>query len=604
MKKRGEFFLILAVLLGILFLTLNSVYAQDSYYCAERTINGAWCQNVPLDEVDTSYDYTQTSCEATAFCKTGTCVNAVEGSCRPNVPQRVCEASGGIWDERERDEISQCQLGCCYIGNSASFVTQTKCTSQASRYGVEISFDPGIRDPIQCIASAYPEEEGACVIDDGFVRNCKRLTSAKCDVEKGGASGETTVEFHRGTLCTAAHLETICGPTERTKLEPGRDEVFFEDSCRNTANIYDASKINPVVQDYWDYIIDKEDSCVLSSNNVDSCGNCNYLEGSIGKKYDRGNSQMFPKAPKYGDYICADLGCKSGNFAKAFKNRFERFPEHGESWCGTSVGSEDNLPGSEHFKFICDYGEVNIQQGDPFRQTVCIESEIEIEGQDEGFKIANFRANLWEECVLQDNKEDCEDIQERDCVWIEGIGATLQTLHANEEGDPFVINKDGELVPKEELEYGDPGVVLKAIPAGALDKSGAIGAACVPKYPPALHFWEPNKTREKISSKSAGETCAIGSEVCIVKFEDPKLIGATTCKENCYCLGLEEGDDPKRLGDGTLVNIKLDEENEWLMNNTMICKALGDCGESENYAGKEGHWKLEDLVEVTEIKEE
>lgn len=601
MKLKREFFFILTVLLtGILFSALNPVDAQEtsSYYCAERTTEGAWCQNVPWEEVDTSYDYTQTSCEATAFCKTGTCVNAAEGSCRPNVPQRVCESGGGIWDERERDEISQCQLGCCYIGSGASFVTQTKCSSQAARYGVETDFDPSIKDPIKCFASAYPEEKGACVSDDGFVRKCKMRTSAECDAEKAGASGDTIVEFHRGTLCTAAHLETECVPTERTKLEPGRDEVFFKDSCENTANIYDASKIKPVVQEYWDYIIDKKDSCDLSSKGAASCGNCNYLDGNIGKKYEINKGMT---EPAYGDYVCANLGCTSGQFTKEFKKRFDRFPKNGESWCGTSVGSKDNLPGSEHFRFICDYGEVRTESGDSYRQTVCIESEIPIEDQDEGFKIANFRANLWRDCVFQDNQEDCEDIQEMDCIWVNGTGATLLG-YIDEDGNPLVVNKDGELIPKDELEYGDPGVEIGLY--GNLITTGAIEAACVPKYPSALWFWQSNTTKEEISSKSAAATCSVGNDICIVKFEDPKLIGATKCVENCHCLGLEKGDDPKRMKDGSLVNIKLDEENEWLVNNIKVCNALGDCGNSTNYAGKEGHWKLEDLIEYTELKEE
>jgi len=579
MKKKGEFFFILAVLFsGILFLVLGLVNAEgsSSYVCAERTINGAWCQNVPKDEADPKYNSAQTSCEASSFCKAGTCVNGIEGSCRPNVPEVVCNDAGGIWDERERDDISQCQLGCCYIGSGASFVTQTKCSSQASRYGVEISFDPSIRDPIQCIASAYPEEEGACVFDDGFVRNCKIITNQECEEERARALESTTVEFYKGTLCTAAHLETICVPTERTKLEPERDEIFFVDSCENTANIYDASKIDPVVQDYWDYIIDKSDSCVLSSDlrNADVCGNCNYLEGSIGKRYDRGNSQMFSKAPNYGDYICADLGCEYEG---------EHY-EHGESWCGTSVGSEDNLPGSEHFKFKCDYGEVNIEQGKPFRQEICIDSEIPVEGQEEGFKVANFRANLWTKCVLQDNQEDCEDIQERDCMWVNGT--TLGGIHADEDGIPLVVDEDGELVPRED------------------EEDERIGAACVPKYPPALFFWDPETKKEETDQKTSGEICLIGRQVCVVKFEDPKLFGATTCEENCHCLGLKKGEDPTRMKDGSLVNIKLDKDNEWIVNSNKLCTALGDCGASENYIGEAGHWELEDLVEVTELKEE
>jgi len=166
-------------------------------------------------------------------------------------------------------------------------------------------------------------------------------------------------------------------------------------------------------------------------------------------------------------------------------------------------------------------------------------------------------------------------------------GTTLGGIHADEDGNPLVINEDGELVPRED------------------EEEEGVGAACVPKYSPALFFWESNTTRQQTSQESAAEVCVVASEVCIVKFEDPRLFGATKCVENCHCLGLEEGDDPKIIGkDGSLENIKLNEKNEWLVNKNELCVAIGDCGASENYVGTQGHWELEDLIEYTKIEEE
>src|SRR3989344_1419822 len=82
---------------------------------------------------------------------------------------------------------------------------------------------------------------------------------------------------------------------------PGKDEVYFVDSCGNTANIYDASKIDD--KRYWSTIFDKSEACNPNSPNANSknCGNCNYLQGSYCRDAQKGNS------PTYGDSICADF---------------------------------------------------------------------------------------------------------------------------------------------------------------------------------------------------------------------------------------------------------------------------------------------------------
>ena len=134
--------IIFAVLLfaSVLFI-LNFVSSQEITYCAERTTSGAWCQNVPLSEVDTSLRYVPTSCEATSYCKLGTCVNSQEGVCLENTPQRVCESpttgTAGLWQDANAIEIPQCRLGCCLIGDQAAFTTQTRCTQLSSLYGLE-----------------------------------------------------------------------------------------------------------------------------------------------------------------------------------------------------------------------------------------------------------------------------------------------------------------------------------------------------------------------------------------------------------------------------------------------------------------------------------
>ena len=530
MKKRSVLILVFSIfILASFIFSLSFISAQETnFVCAERTTSGAWCQNVPQEQADTNFRTAPTSCESTSFCRLGTCVDSGEGLCSPNTPQIVCQDDGGVWVEGEPEEIPQCQLGCCFLGDNAAFVTQTRCTSLSSTYGLDTNFRQDIRSEIECIASAFPQEKGACVFDDGFSRNCRLLTREECQEQEATATEDTSVEFHEDMLCSAETLGTICGPSERTTCVADKDEVFFLDSCGNLANIYDASQVDN--QEYWTRIFDRDESCNPDAGNAGSatCGSCDYLLGSTCKAFQRGNS-LTPTQPQLGDNVCADLSCRYQG---------ERF-EHGEKWCGQAPGIEKNLPGSEYYTLTCYSGEVTVEQCSAFRAEVCLESEI----GDSDFSTAACRVNRWQDCVFQENQQDCENIDRRDCQWIEG-----QSVLKDEDGRPLVLDEDGDLVP-------------------APDEGGG-GAACVPLYAPGFDFWNPDGEAE--------ELCAIGSENCIVKFTKGILPGSDwSCKENCHCL-----------------------EPEWEEQRNNICIALGDCGAIENFIGVEGYHSGE-AVKIT-----
>ncbi len=471
-----------SIFLGIiiLFLGVNIISAAEISYCCEKTNSGAWCQNAPAQNCDSNYRSVPTSCEATSYCKLGCCYDSQEGTCMENTPQKVCDDSGGVWGESAECEISQCELGCCLIGDQAAFVTQTRCKKLASIYGLNIDFRTDITNEYECIANAFPDVKGACVIEEEFEKNCEFTTRENCLEIESSYGGNSSVEFHEGYLCSAEELGTNCGPTEKTICIEESDEVYFVDSCGNLANIYDSSKIND--KNYWAEIYTKSESCNYDSGNAGSsgCGNCDYYRGSICGEYDRGNDRV---RPTYGDNICKDLSCD-------YKGKSY---EHGETWCADSSqgnegiseididenkntdSSSENLPGSRYFRMLCYNGEVIVEPCADYRQEVCVESNVN------GFQTAACKVNEWQDCIAQTTQKDCQNTDKRDCQWI----------------------------------------------------STSSGTMCVPKYSPGFNFWE--------EGGDAKDICSTGNTQCIVSFEKNKGLlgigeGGEECIDNCECL--------------------------------------------------------------------
>ncbi|MCF7910325.1 hypothetical protein K9L16_01480 [Candidatus Pacearchaeota archaeon] len=459
---------LLLILLGIFLFSINSVNALVNN-CCERTVDGAWCQNAPAEQCDSSFRSVPASCEATSYCKLGCCYDSQEGTCMENTPQKVCEDNNGIWEESASCEIPQCELGCCLIGDQAAFVTQIRCKRLSQLYGLEINYRTDIQNEIQCIASATSDVKGACVFEKEFETTCKVTSQKECNTMS--SSEISDVKFHKGFLCTAPSLETNCAALDKTTCVDGKDGVYFIDSCGNIANIYDSSKTWDRDKNYWTYIAEyKEDMNICGSDsntgsaNSATCGNCDYYLGSTCKQYERGHDS---RRPEVGDYICRDLGCEYEG----------RKYEHGETWCASAPGIEDNAPGSRYFRLVCYNSEVTVEPCADFRQEICLESEIN------GFKTAGCVVNKWQTCTSLTNQEDCEKQSKGDCEWI--------------------------------------------------DSSTEGGIKCIPKYSPGLEFW-PSDSGEK--KGDAQETCSIGSVTCQMKFEK-SLTSGWECVENCHCQG-------------------------------------------------------------------
>lgn len=557
MKKIFSLMIVLVLLAGVVVAQDEDVNANLGIsYCCEKTVGGAWCQNSPVGNCDDAFRKAPASCDATSYCKMGCCYDSQEGTCMENTPQKVCQENGGVWaGDSAECEIPQCELGCCTLGEQASFVTQTRCKRLASLYGLEIDFHADIQNEVQCIASATSGVKGACVFEEDFEKTCRFVSKKECAemgavvVSGNGSASAGEVKFYEGKLCSDESLGTNCGPTEKTTCVEGRDEVYFVDSCGNLANIYDASRIKE--KNYWSDYYDKSESCGYGKSNADSskCGNCDYFLGSTCKEFKRSEDRV---RPNVGDYICRDLSCDYEG---------QKY-EHGETWCADAKGvsqispdikdsnnEAENLPGSRYFRMLCYNGEVSVEPCADFRQEVCIQDEVN------GFSTAACRANKWEDCYSQDNEQDCTNIDRRDCKWVEDI--ELNTQQQGNVGTPFVGSGGEQEQPFVGTE--NSGVTGQAIFGGDKDDEDddKEKGACVPLFPPGFDFW---------SGGDSQALCSMANAQCIVKYEK-KLVGGKKCVENCHCL-----------------------EDEWEDSMNEACIAIGDCGSKVNYIGVEGYY--------------
>lgn len=559
------------ILIGILFVFLfvfSNVSAQEdtgTSYCAEKTVDGFSCLNVPSQDLcDSDFECDRTSCESTTYCSTGTCVNNNEGTCVES-PSTTCDSSlGGFWYDKPKDEINECKIGCCLLGDQAALVERVRCDTLSSDYNQESEFLPNIQDEYECLAMANPKAKGACVFEAEQGRNCQITSRKQCQESAG--------EFHEGFLCTAPELGTICSMTERTTCVEGKNEVYFVDSCGNNVNVYDASKVDDI--EYWTEIKDPSDpdeTCGVGSSNANSaeCGNCDYLLGSTCGAYRPGEDTK----SGYGDYVCRDLTCTTGKFAEDFKDKRGKYPEHGESWCSEPTENFENaLPGQLSYRLSCYDGEVQYELCDSFRNELCAENE-ETDS-------AACVSNQWQDCYLQNSTKDClSDV--RDCK-------VVNTPRIDEEGNKILI-KDS-----------DSGEMIKA--------------SCVPKYPPAFDS----------SAGNSSNTCYIGSGTCQVIYvktafskwlaADPE--GFNSCIEERGCGSLFKKqirfdkliagscetecaqDNPSEClvsGDAGGLSNELDLKEKWALEQQQLCTAIGDCGIKANYLDEPGYNSWKDL---------
>ena len=521
--------------------------------CCERTKGGAWCVNAEADQCDSEYVSAPTSCETTSYCKLGTCYESEEGICMANTPQRVCNDNGGTWDAREIEEVPQCQLGCCVIADQAAFVPLVRCKKLSTFFGVENDYRSDITNEVNCIATAQAQDMGACVYEKDFDRVCEFTTRGECgagntvevvdDVEVEISNQRT---FYKDYLCSAEELSTSCAKQVDTTCYQG--DVYWVDSCGNRENVYSDNKDRS-----WNKgeVLDADGVCDPNDGSDVDCGNCDYLLGSRCAEFDG-----FVGGPKDGDNYCQKTECVDRNGEKRI---------NGEAWCiyDDNVGNGGDLVGSRYFRELCIDGEVVVEPCADYRNEVCLTGSIETSAGD--FGTAACRVNRWQDCLAQEEEEDCTNIDRRDCIWTPAI--TGMIIGGQQQSGSSFSNPSGtQAFSNPSAAGGLTGNVVAPITGqsilGGDDSKGEeqeesvtnrADGICIPNFPPGLEFWQ---------EENAQQICGQANAKCVVVYEED-LFGGREIVEGKECL-----------------------EDAWAMQANRVCAGLGDCGGYVNYQGK------------------
>ncbi|MCR4284545.1 MAG: hypothetical protein NUV97_00690 [archaeon] len=352
--------------------------------CCLQATNGDQCATASIENCpSTSTFINSQTCGETSFCKRGCCYNDALTVFDDGVLQTSCNQN---WVDGSCSNIPTAQKGCCVIDAQTFFENSAQCTLRTTQLG----FGEGGADwrsnlnEEECYWLAELPGKGACIGEGGL---CRFQTGEQC--QNAGGS------FNEGKLCTAPELNTVCEKTTETTCVEGKDEVYFLDSCGNTANIYDSSKINDA--DYWRLIVNSSESCNygdLDGNaNSNSCGNCQAaLGGACAPKDGSHNTD-------YGEFYCRDTSCTFDG---------EHY-ENGESWCeyDGQVGNGDDVVGSRHWRYSCNQGVVDISPCTDYRGEICIQSEeIEMgDGTKIPFKQGKCILNNWATCITFNSKK-------------------------------------------------------------------------------------------------------------------------------------------------------------------------------------------------------
>jgi len=542
--KRG---IILSIIIVILL--INLVSALNA--CCEQTLEGESCKYTDESSCNTNYQSTYATCEQTSYCQIGCCYSSDSGSCYKNTPKSRCETEeGSSWTSDLSCNIDQCIQGCCVIADQAFFVTEVKCKQTASQYEeVSMSFDDSITTEYDCLNAVKNSEWGCCVEENEYLFT----TRDNCETTQTEVTVNFTEQgFQAGMLCSNDLLSGDCAKQQYTACYEG--DIYWYDSCGNRENIYSSNKEESYNSGY---ILEEYDSCTTNGAYDETCGNCDYAEGST---CGSDTENIMPN----GDFTCIDLTCE-----ETFDNEYSPgtdggLKNNGESWCvyDNVVGSGMDTVGSRHYRHLCINGEEITEPCTDFREELCIHGILteEIVGTlealglpDDGYIEAGCRENRWEDCFDCNSLETEEEITTccanndfRDCYWLEG---EVDRTH-------YLYDKQFSGSEQEALD---------------LETETMLSGVCIPQVPAGIKFWD-DDGEINADEESTDNVCSVASTSCTATWRIggvKRVFGGTSNRDNWDLI--EESPEGCT-------------EANWYNSQNTICKSLGDCGAYKNFA--------------------
>lgn len=589
------------------------VGTRDSTVCCEKTISGLYCQNAPESYCATGNNLKKvpSSCESTFFCRGGWCYDSVEGTCMDNTPQIVCNNANGSWSS---SKPKVCNLGCCIIGDQASFVTLVRCKRLSAFQGLEVNFNPDIQSEGLCLALAGSQQKGACVYEKDFEKTCKLTTKEDCKYEnmvspetrKASPSsnkdiGLTPVRSNTQTSgsennpgannpatgSTDGRASTNNAPvTGRAVSEEGstNSQTSSTTSSESANRRASASGESSKVKFYPGRLCSDEElqtncgptqetMCIEGKEEVyfkDTCGNpANIYDASkvndksywakiVEKKDSCGANSGNANSP-----VCGNCNYLAGTYCREVTSNVRK-PKYGSNVCASLDCVDKDGKVRKHGESWCLYDDESAgilsivgggsSVGSRYYRLVCQNGEIMTE------PCADFRQ---EECIENSVDTPMGKVSQAACRVNRWQDCTSQR---NKED---CTNSDArDCIWLQGLEYILMGSVLNGSSADAMSleaikqraaaeikKSGIPEGGCVPRISPGLKFWVDGEVKP---------ICAQANALCPVTYEKG-IISKEKCVKHCECT-----------------------TKETELKRARVCMAMGDCGPKVNWVGQLG----------------
>lgn len=371
-------------------LLILSTEVKAAQVCCELTTAGDSCQYINKDDCALGSLKAATTCEQTSFCQLGCGISTEEGLCFENTPKATTITQNLTWVEDPTCDIPQCQKGCCVLNNQYSFVTQARCKKETSAFpDLTLDFREEIKTEQACLEESLAQEEGCCAIDQN---TCNFGTRAECLELSGGDASK----FKKDTFCSNEKLTCECTPRHHLGCLPGKEDIYWFDSCGNPEEVFDTS------QTYTGFAQDP--TCTASLNDP-NCGNCDYSLGTVCGAVDTPN-----------EFACVSVNCDTTTIDPNTPGTGGP-RKNGESWCvfdDTKTPGADTA-GSRYHRYSCINGKEIKEHCADYRQEFCIQGEKLTEAG--RFSEAKCKVNNYESCAPIDNEDDCES-ELLDCQWL------------------------------------------------------------------------------------------------------------------------------------------------------------------------------------------